>query len=99
VHEVVFAPRARVDLISLYDYTAEQSGEARALAYVGRIEAACQNLAVFPQCGVRRDDIRPHTRIISIGKRVLVAFHLDGGVVRIDRVLYGGRDLGAAFPG
>jgi len=54
---------------------------------------------VFPQRGVRRDDIRPRTRIISIGKPVLVAFHLDEGVVTIDRVLYGGRDLGTAFPG
>lgn len=99
MNEVVFTPRARADLISLYDYIAEQGGEARALAYVGRIEAACQNLAVFPQRGVRRDDIRPRTRIISIGKRVLVAFHLDEGVVTIDRVLYGGRDLGTAFPG
>jgi toxin ParE1/3/4 len=54
---------------------------------------------VFPQRGVRRDDIRPHTRIISIGKRVLVAFHLDEDVVTIDCVLYGGRDLGTAFPG
>lgn len=99
MNEVVFTPRARADLISLYDYIAEQGGEARALVYVSRIEAACQNLAVFPQRGVRRDDIRPHMRIISIGKRVLVAFRLDESVVTIDRVLYGGQDLAAAFPG
>ncbi len=97
-NRVVFTAVAEADLTSLLDYIEEHSGKARALAYVGRIEAACQNLALFPERGVQRDDIRPRTRVISIGRRVLVAFHLNQGVVKIDRVLYGGRDLAAAFP-
>jgi len=37
-------------------------------------------------------------RVIAVGKLVLIAYHLDGSVVRIDRILYGGRNVAAAFP-
>ncbi|WP_338049425.1 type II toxin-antitoxin system RelE/ParE family toxin [Rhizobium tubonense] len=40
-HNVEFRPAAQDDLITLYLYIAEQSGRARASAYIDRIEAAC----------------------------------------------------------
>jgi toxin ParE1/3/4 len=90
-HNVVFAPEAEADLIALH------GGPERALGYVERIVATCRSLSAFPARGARRDDIRPGLRVTSMARRVTIAYHLAGEVVTIDRILYGGRDLGAAF--
>ncbi len=96
-HSVAFAPEAQADLIELYDYIAEHGSRERAFAYVERIEAVCRGLATFSERGVRRDDIRHGLRVIGMARRVTVAFHVGAGTVTIDRILYGGHDLTAAF--
>ena len=62
-----------------------------------RIIAYCVGLAGFPERGWRRDDLRPGLRVIGFGRRVAIAFHVSGRMVIIDRILYGGQDLGEAF--
>ena len=52
---------------------------------------------MFPERGTRRDDLRPGLREIGVGRRATIAFHVGAGTVTIDRILYGGRDFGAAF--
>lgn len=96
-HSVVFAPEAEADLTEIYDYIAAQGGPERALGYVERIVATCRRLSTFPARGTRRDDIRPGLRVTSMARRVTIAYHIAGEAVTIDRILYGGRDLGAAF--
>lgn len=96
-HRVVFAPEAEADLLALYDYIAGEGSEERALDYVERIEGACLSLASFPERGTRRDDVRPGLRVIGVERRVAIAFHVTVAAVTIDRILYGGRDLGVAF--
>ena len=97
VREVVFAPEARDDLLELYDFIAERSGEVRARTYTERIVTYCLGLATFPERGTRRDGFRPGLRTVGFGRRVTIAFHVVGDKVTIDRVLYGGRDLARAF--
>ena len=97
-HDVVFAPEAQLDLLDLYDTIAQGGGSGHALAYVERVQAACLRLATFPERGTRRDDIRPGLRVVGFERRVAIAFHVDAARVTINRILYGGRDLGAAFP-
>lgn len=94
-HRVVFSPEARDDLLQLYLFIAERSGEARALAYSERIEAWCRSLATFPERGRRRDDLLPGLRVAGFERRVAIAFHVSPGLVTLDRILYGGRDLDA----
>lgn len=94
-HKVVFSPEARDDLLRLYLFIAERSGEARALAYVDRIEAWCRGLATFPERGRRRDDLLPGLRVAGFERRVAIAFHVAPGLVTLDRIFYGGRDLNA----
>ncbi|MGO4123312.1 type II toxin-antitoxin system RelE/ParE family toxin [Inquilinus sp. YAF38] len=94
-HRVVFSPEARDDLLRLYLFIAERSGEARALVYVERIEAWCRGLATFPERGRRRDDLLPGLRVAGFESRVAIAFHIAPGLVTLDRILYGGRDLDA----
>jgi toxin ParE1/3/4 len=48
--------------------------------------------------GIRRDDLRPGLRILGFERRAVIAFHIASEVVTILRILYGGRDLEAAFP-
>jgi toxin ParE1/3/4 len=93
-HRVEFSPEALADLLALYDYIAERSGAARAIAYVGRIEEWCHGLSTFPERGTRRDDLRPGLRVAGFERRAAIAFHVTGEVVSILRILYGGRDLG-----
>lgn len=94
-HRVVFAPEARADLLELYDYIAARGGPERALAYIERIETYCNGFATFPERGLRRDDIRPGLRVVGFARRVSIAFHITPAAVTIDRILYGGRDLGS----
>ena len=98
-HSVVFAPEAEADLVELYDYIARHGGPGRALRYVERIVASCRGLAIFPERGTRRDDIRPGLRLTSHARRVSIAFHVAGETVTIDRILYAGCTLGAAGEG
>jgi toxin ParE1/3/4 len=92
-YSVHFSPEARDDLLKLYDFIAGQSGAARALAYIERIEAFCLGFEQFPQRGIARDDILPGLRLVGFEKRVTLAFHIAGERVVFDRVLYGGRQF------
>ena len=94
---VVFSPEARTDVRQLYLHIAGQSGDARALAYVERIEAFCLGFADFPERGTRRDDLHPDLRTTGFERRVTVAFTVAADTVTILRILYGGRDLAAVF--
>ena len=60
----------------------------------GDLSAACS----LSRAGTRRDHIRPGLRVIGFEARVAIAFHVGAEKVTIDRILYGGRDLGTAFP-
>lgn len=95
---VVFSPEARDDLFALYDHIARASGAERAIAYIGRIEAACRDLDLFPERGQRRDDLRPGLRVLGFERRVVIALHVDAERVTILRILYGGRDLDRVLP-
>ncbi|MBX3480459.1 MAG: type II toxin-antitoxin system RelE/ParE family toxin [Caulobacter sp.] len=52
-HDVLFGPLAEEDLEQLADYIAERASPARALDYVVRVRAACEQLRHFPFVGRR----------------------------------------------
>lgn len=94
---LVFAPEAQADLRRLSAYIAKNSGAARAAAFVGRIETYCFGLTGFPERGTMRGDLWPGLRTVGFARRATIAFTVRPDAVRIVRVLYGGRDLEAAF--
>ena len=51
----------------------------------------------FPERGRQRDDLRPGLRIVGFERRVSIAFHVSPDTLVIDRIFYGGRDIGLAF--
>jgi toxin ParE1/3/4 len=97
-HRVEFSPEALGDLIDLYDYIAWRGSAERAIGYIDRIEDYCRNLSVFPERGIRRDDLRRGLRILGFERRAVIAFLLTADSVTILRILYGGRDLETVFP-
>ena len=73
-------------------------GAERAIGYIDRIEEYCRGLALFPERGARRDDLRSGLRVVGFERRALIAFHVSADAVTILRILHGGRDLQTAFP-
>jgi toxin ParE1/3/4 len=73
------------------------SGPARAIGYIARIEAFCRRFDLAGQRGHSRDDIRAGLRIVGFERRVTIAFHVDAKAVVIDRIFYGGRNVAQAF--
>lgn len=94
---VLFSPEAEQDLLGLYTFIADRSGEERAFAYVERIEAYCLPFETIPERGTCRDDLRSGLRVTGFEQRVTIAFHITDDAVVIDRVLYGGRSLELSF--
>lgn len=90
---VVFRPRAEADLNELYDFLSERAGPDRAIAYISRIELACQALCHFPERGLLRNDLAPGVRLIGFERRASIAFLVEADCVRIVRIFYGGRDI------
>lgn len=92
---VGFSEQAIADLQSIYDYIAPRGGERIARDYVARLYAYCLDFRVFPERGVRRDDLRPGLRLIGYRRQATIAFVLLGNDVTILRVFQRGRDLEA----
>jgi toxin ParE1/3/4 len=94
-YTVIFTPIAEHQLSSLYSYIADVSGEIRAEDYVNRIIADCKNLSLFPERGIKRDDIRLNLRIKGFAKRVTIAFAVNSEtrIVAIHGIFYGGQNF------
>jgi toxin ParE1/3/4 len=94
---VAFSPEAEQDLLDLYTFIADRSGEERALSYVERIEGHCLTFGTIPERGTCRNDLRSGLRVTGFERRVTIAFHITGDSLVIDRILYGGRSLDLAI--
>lgn len=95
MYKVVFTPRAVRQLAHLYDYIAEDSGEARAENYANKIIAARNVLSTFPERRTKRDDVRLNLRTMGYVGSVTIAFsvHTATETVAIHGVFYGGQDF------
>ena len=98
-YRISFSPEAKQDLIGLYLFIADRSGEDRALNYLERIEVFCRGFSEFPERGIRRDDLFRGLRIVGFERRISIAFHIAAETVTFDRILYGGRDIEASLRG
>ena len=92
---VVFASRAKTDLIELHDWIVERAGAAVATAYLERLEGYCEGFEVAAERGHRRDDVRPGLRIVGFERRIAIAFVVEPEQVIILRLYYGGRAIGS----
>jgi len=92
---IVKLPRARLDLIELWDYIAEES-ETRADAFIDLIDEKFQILAGNPNMGRARREIEDDLRSFPVG-RYVIFYRPTAKGIEIVRVLHGSRDLGSIF--
>lgn len=91
-YRVIFAPEAVAQLEALYVYVAQAAGPHAANRYIDAIVCYCEGLYVSPLRGMRREDIRPGLRITNYKKRVVIAFAVEGDLVSVLGIYYGGQD-------
>lgn len=97
-YRITFSPLAEADVEAIIDWIADQSGTRTARGFIDRIERRIESLRHFPLRGTLRRDLAPGLRLIGLEQRVTIAFRVGDAEVTIERILYGGRDLGRAFP-
>jgi toxin ParE1/3/4 len=83
------------DLDTIADYIA-QDNPTRAVSFLHEIRAQILAVGQNPLLYRLRPEIDDGTRMATVGRYVIL-FRVLGEVVRIERVVYGGRDLLALF--
>lgn len=99
-YAVRFAPEALEQLAELENWISRASGTTSvAERYVNGIVNFCENFNVFPERGMRRNDLLPGLRVVGYRKRTTLAFlinHQAEAVIFVG-VYHGGRDIEAIF--
>lgn len=88
-------PRAKADLVEIWDYIADDS-ENRADAFVETINQKLAVLAERPNIGRARDELGKNIRSFPVGRYVIFYMPIQGGI-DVVRVLHGARDLDISF--
>ena len=91
-YTVSFSPETEEPLAALYRYIADSGSPETALEYAQKIVEDCERLAVFPERGTPRNDIRPGLRISHYRGRVIIAYAVFASTVHILGIYYGGQD-------
>lgn len=95
---LVYRPQAEGDLQAIFDFIAADNPR-RALTYIDEIRDACRGLCDTPMIGIARNHIRPGLRVLPLWRRIVVAYELEPGKVRVPRVFSGGQDYEAILAG
>jgi toxin ParE1/3/4 len=97
IYAIVWRPQARVDLLALYDWIADQAGPDMAFEYTSKIEAHATKLAQFRERGTPRDDLAAGVRTTLYRGRTVIADRVLEEEVEILAIAHAGRDLGRVF--
>lgn len=96
--KVVISARADRQLAKIYDYVATQASLSTAERFVDDILGYCFGFDVFPERGMRRDDLSPGMRVIGFRRAVTITFFVTSDEVIISGIFYGGEDYESALP-
>jgi toxin ParE1/3/4 len=88
---VTFSPKSRQDLLDIGDHITKDS-QANARRFVALLIDQCKRIGRAPLGYVSRDDLAPGLRMAALD-RYVIFFRMLDGVVRIERVLHGARNL------
>lgn len=83
------------DLEAIADYIA-QDNPTRAVSFIREIRAEIHAIRQNPLLYRLHPQLGKEARIATVGRYVIL-FRITGEVVRIERVVYGGRDLPSLF--
>ena len=93
--QVLKLPQAETDLDDIWWYIAQDNAEA-ADRFLDKIAERCQTLALFPNMGIKRDELLPSLRSLPIGKYIIFYMPIDDGI-QVVRVLPAMMDIDAFF--
>lgn len=92
---IVKSPRTKRDLLEIWDYIADDS-EARADAFIARIDEKFRLLAERSGLGRSRGELAEGLRSFPLGRYIIFFRPISHGV-EIVRVLHSARDLNTGF--
>lgn len=92
---VAFSPRARQDLLDIGDHIAKDS-LVNARRFVAKLIEQCKRIGWAPLGYAGHEDLAPGLRMAALD-RYVIFFRVVDGVVRIERVLHGARNLPIIF--
>ncbi len=94
---VVRRPRARQDLLGIWRYIADDSGETRADKYLRRLNDVITYVAQQPLMGRERPEIREEgIRSFAAESHIIFYVVISDGIELL-RVIHGSQDLGTAW--
>jgi toxin ParE1/3/4 len=97
VARVVRRPRARQDLLGIWRYIADDSGETRADKYLRRLNDVITYVAQQPLMGRERPEIREEgIRSFAAESHIIFYVVISDGIELL-RVIHGSQDLGTAW--
>lgn len=88
---VTFSPKSRQDLLDIGDYIAKDS-PTNARRFVAKLMDQCKQIGRAPLGYVSREDLATGLRMAALG-RYVIFFRILDGMVRVERVLHGARNL------
>lgn len=93
---LIWAPRARLDLIEIWRYYAEVASPEIADKLLREIDQAAGRLGEYPESGRIRDEVVPGLRSV-LARPYTVFYRIGNDVIEIVRVLHERRDFGTAL--
>jgi toxin ParE1/3/4 len=88
---VIFSPKSRQDLLNIGDHIVKDS-RANARRFVAKLIEQSKKIGRVPLGYASREDLAPDLRMAALD-RYVIFFRVLDGVVRIERVLHGARNL------
>jgi toxin ParE1/3/4 len=85
------SPSVEPDLEEIGDWIAKDN-PSRAVSFIREIREAFRKLAASPLLYQLRPEVGVDARLAVVGNYVIL-FWIDGDLVRIERVVFGGRNL------
>lgn len=92
---IIFAPRAQIDIQDIFIRGLTIWSESQARSYDLSLRRAIRQLAIFPELGRTRDEVRPGCRSFPVGEHVVFyeigADPTGGSTIGILRILHKNR--------
>jgi toxin ParE1/3/4 len=93
---LTLSARAQRDYRSILLQSKRTWGEQQMLAYEEQLHRALTNLAMFPEMGTRRDDLKPGIRALTVEAHV-VLYRVRNDRIAVARIVHGRMDLTRVF--
>lgn len=94
--DIILRPKARRDLIEIWNYTRESWGADQAETYTNDLKLAIERIADHSGLGSGRDYVRPGLRKLTVGSHAIYYFH-DERILRVARILHVSMDIERAL--